>query len=447
MDLADKVNSRQANVSVIGLGYVGLPLAVLFAEAGFNVTGIDVDRARVESINAGDSYVQDVPQRKLALAIAESGPGRLAATSDYDALEEADAVVICVHTPLSKTKDPDVSHILSAVHEIAKRITPGMLIVLESTTYPGTTLELVLPPLERARDQSLAVGKDFFLAFSPERIDPGQSDWTLSNTPKVIGGVTPECTEIARSLYSCVVDQVVPVSSPMVAEMVKLLENTFRATNIALVNEVAIMCDRLGIDVWEVIDAAKSKPFGFMPFYPGPGLGGHCIPVDPQYLAWKLKTLNYNARFIQLAEEINLAMPEFWVAKAQDALNDAGKAVKGSSILVLGVAYKRDVADTRESPALAIIKHILDKGASVSYFDPLVSEVVTETYRLVSIDRSELARGLVESDCVIIVTDHSDFDWAEVGQAADTIVDTRNALGANRGKPSVAATPTAGVDG
>ncbi|MDA1349483.1 MAG: nucleotide sugar dehydrogenase [Chloroflexi bacterium] len=447
MDLADKISSRQANVSVIGLGYVGLPLAVLFAEAGFEVTGIDLDRARVGSINAGESYIQDVPQRQLARAIAGDGPGRLVATTDYEALREADAVVICVHTPLSKTKDPDVSYILSAVHEIAKRITPGMLIVLESTTYPGTTLELVLPPLERAREQSLVVGKDFFLAFSPERIDPGQSDWTLFNTPKVIGGVTPECTEVARTLYECVVDQVVPVSSPMVAEMVKLLENTFRATNIALVNEVAIMCDRLGINVWEVIDAAKTKPFGFMPFYPGPGLGGHCIPVDPQYLAWKLKTLNYNARFIQLAEEINLAMPEFWVAKTQDALNDAGKAVKGSNILVLGVAYKRDVPDTRESPALDIIEHLRGKGASVTYFDPHVPEVVTETFRLTSIDRPQLGRGLVESDCVVIVTDHTDFDWAEVRRSAGIIVDTRNALGANRGVPSAAAVVAAGANG
>ena len=429
MDLANKISSRQANISVIGLGYVGLPLAVQFAEAGFRVTGIDLDRTRVDSINAGESYVEDVPPKQVADAVAAVGSGGLVATTDYDVLQDADAVIICVHTPLSKTKDPDVSYILSAALEIAKRITPGMLIVLESTTYPGTTHELVLPPLESAGDGSLVAGKDFFLAFSPERIDPGQSDWTVSNTPKVIGGVTSECTAVARHLYRCVVDQVVQVTSPMVAEMVKLLENTFRATNIALVNEVAIMCDRLGIDVWEVIDAAKTKPFGFMPFYPGPGLGGHCIPVDPQYLAWKMKTLNYNARFIQLAEEINLAMPEFWVGKTQDALNSKGKAVNGAKILVLGVSYKKDIADTRESPALDIIDHLLSKGAVVAYYDPYVSTVTTETYQLESVLEADLAERLETSDCVVIVTDHSEVDWDAVKENAPLVVDTRNALG------------------
>ena len=447
MDLFEKISSRQAKVSVIGLGYVGLPLGVLFAEAGFPVTGIDLDRKRVDAVNAGESYVLDVPSDQLARSIAGSNGGRLVATTDFDSLSTADAVVICVPTPLSKTRDPDVSYIMSAVHEIAARLTPGMLIVLESTTYPGTTLELVQPPLERSLSGSLEAGKDFFLAFSPERIDPGQSKWTLSNTPKVIGGTTRQCTEVAGSLYRCVVEQVIPVTSPMVAEMVKLLENTFRATNIGLVNEMAIMCDRLGIDIWEVIDAAKTKPFGFMPFYPGPGLGGHCLPIDPQYLAWKLKTLDYNARFIQLAEEINLAMPEFWVSKVQDALNDAGKAVNGSQVLVLGVSYKKDVADTRESPALEIIDHLIAKGAAVSYFDPYVPEVDTETHILRSIASSELTPRLAQSDCVLIVTDHSDMDWTAVKEHAASVVDTRNALVVPRDEQIGTATGSARAGG
>ena len=334
MDLIDRVKTRKAMVSVIGLGYAGLPLAVVFAEAGFRVVGVDVDKTRVESINRGESYVQDVPSDRLARVTLNSGrPEQLSATTIYDAVADADAVIVCVPTPLSKTKDPDLSYILSAADEIARRLRPGMLIVLESSTYPGTTEELILPRLQRAKGQSFEAGKDFFLAFSPERIDPGRTDWSISNTPKVIGGVTQQCTDVAKELYSCIVQEVVPVSSPDVAEMVKLLENTFRMTNVALVNEIAIICDRLGVDVWEVIEAARTKPFGFMPFFPGPGLGGHCIPVDPHYLAWKLQTLNYKARFIQLAEEINLGMPLYWVGKVQDALNQHSKPVKKANSL------------------------------------------------------------------------------------------------------------------
>lgn len=430
MELLDKIRDRQALISVIGLGYVGLPLAVMFSESGFYVQGIDIDQTKVDSINSGESYIEDVESSQLTNVTRKEGTGKLFATTDFGVLCESDVVIICVHTPLSKTKDPDVSHILTAVNEISSRVTKDALIVLESTTYPGTTLELVLPILEnQAQAQDRKLGSNIFLAFSPERIDPGQSEWTISNTPKVIGGVTANCTEVASALYGSIVNKVVPVSSPTVAEMVKLLENTYRATNIALVNEVAIMCDRLGVDVWEIIEAAKTKPFGFMPFYPGPGLGGHCIPVDPQYLAWKMKTLNYNARFIQLAEEINLSMPEFWVSKIQAKLNDQGKPVKQSEILVLGVSYKKDVSDTRESPALDVIKHLLDKGALVSYFDSRVSEIWVEQTRLHSIDDGELASRIGGADCVVILTDHSDIEWNVVRDNAIAIVDTRNALG------------------
>ena len=353
----------------------------------------------------------------------------LSVTTGYDALERADVVIVCVPTALSKTRDPDLSHIVSASDEIARRLRRGMLVVLESTTYPGTTEEVILPRLQRANGQELTAGEDFFLAYSPERIDPGRADWTVRTTPRVVGGVSPRCTEMATSLYASIVEEVVPVSSSQVAEMVKLLENTFRATNIALVNEIGIMCDRLGIDVWEVIEAAKTKPFGFMAFHPGPGLGGHCIPVDPQYLAWKLKTLNYDARFIRLAEEINLSMPLYWVNRTQDDLNAEAKPVRGSRILVLGVTYKRDTGDTRESPALDIIDQLLNKGAFVSYHDPYVPSLATDNYHLASISESDLDQGLADADCVVIVTDHSTYDWERVRERAALIVDTRNALG------------------
>lgn len=430
MNLKDRITSRESVIAVIGLGYVGLPLAILFAKAGFRVIGIDQDVKSVESVNAGVSYIQNVTSAELQQSITNQ-KARFNATSNYDALSEADAVVICVPTPLSKSKDPDMSHVVAATEDIAKRLKKGMLVVLESTSYPGTTEELVLPRLQASAGRTLEAGSDFYLAFSPERIDPGRTDRTISNTPKVIAGVTPRCLEMCRVLYASIVKELVPVSSPKTAEMVKMLENTFRATNIALVNETAIMCDHLGINVWEVIDAAKTKPFGFMPFYPGPGLGGHCIPLDPHYLAWKLKTLDYDARFIRLADEINLGMPLYWVNKIQHNLNQNSKPFKGSSILVLGVAYKRDINDTRESPALDIIKELLDRDAQVIYHDPYVRNIETDTYNLFSIPDSKLYDAIEIADCVIIIADHSVYDWDKVGTLSSQVVDTRNALGNN----------------
>ncbi|HXF60465.1 MAG TPA: nucleotide sugar dehydrogenase [Caldilineaceae bacterium] len=445
--LLDKFNNRQATVAVIGLGYVGLPLAVAFAEAGFRVIGVDIQQSRVDMLNQGTSHIPDVASETIrrlaatptaapvsatsqagapvALATEPPAPGAFRATTDYDSLREADAAIICVPTPLGKTKDPDLSLVAAAVEAIAQRLHRGMLIVLESTTYPGTTLELVLPRLQEATGQRLTVGEDFFLAFSPERIDPGRQDWTVRNTPKVIGGVTAACTQVASALYGCAIETVAPVSSPSVAEMVKLLENTFRAVNIALVNEVAIMCDRLGIDVWEVIEAAKTKPFGFMSFYPGPGLGGHCIPVDPHYLAWKLKTLNYNARFIQLAAEINYAMPEYVLGKIINALNLRRKALNGARILVMGVAYKADVGDIRESPALDLIHLLRQKGVQVCYHDPYVPRLDGDE---LSLESSELNEELLrEMDCVVIATAHSIHNWPWIVAHSQLIIDTRNA--------------------
>ncbi len=425
--LLNTIESRQALVSVVGLGYVGLPLAVALAQAGFTVVGVDVDEGRVTAVNRGESYVEDIPSEVLA-AVTE----RLRATTNYDVLHRADVVLICVPTPLSKTKDPDVSYILSAGREIGQRLHPGMLVVLESTTYPGTTEELLLPTLLDAYSASrgtsvtpLTVGRDFFLAFSPERIDPGRTDYTLRTTPKVVGGMTPACREVASALYNTIVDRLVPVSSPRVAEMTKLLENLFRTVNIALVNEVAIMCDRLGIDVWEVIEAASTKPFGFMPFYPGPGLGGHCLPVDPHYLAWKLKSMNYNARFVHLAAEINFQMPAYVVGKIADALNDEGKPVRGSRVLLLGVAYKPNVADTRESPALEVARLLLAKGANLAYHDPHVPAVDVDGQCLESIPLT--AATLAEADCTVVLTNHSAYDWDWIARHARLIVDTRNA--------------------
>ncbi|MGH9462318.1 MAG: nucleotide sugar dehydrogenase, partial [Vicinamibacteria bacterium] len=359
--LGQKIADKTVKLATVGLGYVGLPLSVEFASAGIHVVGIDIDRTKIDAIRNGESYVRDVPSASVRRLVEE---GTLSATSEFDVLGDRDAVIICVPTPLSKTKDPDLSLVINAATEIAQRLRPGQLVVLESTTYPGTTEELILPRLE---GKGLRVGESFFLAFSPERVDPGNKKWNTRNTPKIIGGMTPNCLEMARALYSHAVDQVIPVSSTRTAEMVKLLENTFRSVNIGLVNEVALMCDRLGVDVWEVIDAAATKPFGFMPFYPGPGLGGHCIPIDPFYLSWKLKTLNYRARFIELAGEINAGMPEYVVQRVAEALNQREKSVKGSSILILGVAYKRDVDDVRESPALDILKLLESRGARVSY--------------------------------------------------------------------------------
>ncbi len=428
--LLEKLQTRKAKVGVVGLGYVGLPLAVEFAKAGFDVIGLDVIAHKVESINRGVSYIADVPIETLAALVRT---GKLCATTDYADLRQADTVSIAVPTPLRKTKDPDMSFVIEAIDSIAKVCHAGMLVVLESTTYPGTTEELVVP---RLLSDGFKVGEDVFVAFSPERIDPGNVKYGVRNTPKVVGGVTPDCTDVVVALYSTAVDTVVPVSSPTTAEMVKLLENTFRAVNIGLVNELALMCDKLGVDAWEVINAAKTKPFGFMPFYPGPGLGGHCIPIDPLYLSWKLKTLNYTARFIELASEVNTSMPEYVVEKVTSALNDDRKSVNGSKIVVLGVAYKRDIDDVRESPALDVIGLLRNKGAVVSFHDPYVSKVRLENEEIMTgVDYSD---GLLESaDCAVIITDHTAFDYQHILDHAGLVVDTRHVTQPRTGKARV----------
>lgn len=420
--LIKKFQSRQATFGIIGMGYVGLPAAVAFAEEGFDVVGIDVDVTKVAMLNRGESYVEDVPESQLRPLIES---GKLRASSDYADLQGVDAVSICVPTPLRKTKDPDVSYIISATDSLVARGGggSGRLVVLESTTYPGTTDELILPRLQANGD---VVGEDFFIAFSPERIDPGRTDYTFRTTPKVIGGVTPACVEVALALYSQVVEQPVPVSSTAAAEMVKLLENTFRAVNIGLVNEVAIMCDRLGLNVWEVVEAAATKPYGFMKFTPGPGLGGHCIPIDPHYLSWKLKTVNYTARFIELASDVNGHMPEYVVGKVADALNGERKAINGSRILILGVAYKPNVGDVRESPALDVIHLLQERGAVLTYHDPFVADLSHEGFNLQSVALTPVA--LAEADCVVVVTDHRALDYDCIAAHAPLLVDTRNAL-------------------
>jgi UDP-N-acetyl-D-glucosamine dehydrogenase len=419
-ELLRKIEDREALVAVVGLGYVGLPVAVHFAEAGFEVLGFDVSSDVVEAVNAGRSHIEDVRSGRVERLVSDA---RLEATGDFDRLSSAEAVVICVPTPLSKTRDPDISFIKRAVDEVRDRLEEGQLVVLESTTYPGTTREMVL---ETLRESGLEPGEGFYLAFSPERIDPGNEEWTFANTPKVVGGLTDACHRLAVALYGQVVDEVVEVSSPEAAELSKLLENTFRAVNIGLANEMAVIADRLGIDIWEVIDAAATKPYGFMRFHPGPGLGGHCIPVDPQYLAWKMETLEYRTRFIQMASEINAEMPRFVVEKVTDALNVEQKAVNGSSVLVLGVAYKPNVDDTRESPALDIIRLLERKGAEVRYHDPHVPEVDVfgSTHR-----SSPLTRDLLEScDAVVVATDHDAIDWDMTGRHAPLVVDARNAM-------------------
>ena len=396
-----------------------MPLSTEFAAAGFNVTGIDTDPDKVESVNRGESYIPDVPSEQLK-RLTEAG--LLNAATDYAVLAELDTVSICVPTPLSKTREPDISYVVEAADRVAEHIRSGQLVVLESTTYPGSTEELILPKLEST---GLRVGEDFFLAFSPERIDPGNKEYAIRNTPKVIAGITPKCGELAQALYGAIVEWLVPVSTTRCAEMVKLLENTFRYTNLAMVNELAIMCGRLGIDVWEVIDAAGTKPFGFMSFFPGPGLGGHCIPVDPLYLSWKLRTLNYTARFIELASQINADMPNRIFRMIVDALNEASKSVKDSKILVLGVAYKRDVSDTRESPALDIMRALSAKGAILSYIDPFVPklELDNQTFHSLELD----ADTLEQFDCAVIVADHSRFDYDLIVSHSKLVVDTRNA--------------------
>lgn len=418
--LLDRIATREARIGIIGVGYVGLPLAVVFAEAGFRVTGFDLSAERAATINRGVSYIEDIPSSTLADLV---GRGLIEATTDMRRLQEMDAISVCVPTPLSKTRDPDMSAVLQAADDITRALRPGQLIVLESTTYPGTTREVFQP---RFQERGFTIGQEVFLTFSPERVDPGRTDWTTKNTPKIMGGITPECLLAGQALYESAIQRVVPVSSPEAAEMAKLLENTFRAVNIGLVNEVQLMCDRLGLNAWEVIEAAATKPFGFMKFTPGPGLGGHCIPIDPLYLSWKLKTLDYTARFIELASEINTSMPRYWVQKVADALNDQSKAIRGSRVLVLGVAYKKDVSDVRESPALDIIHLLREKGAVVSYHDPHVASIRIEDERLHG--ESDLVSALANSDCVIIATDHSSYDWQLVRKHAPIVIDTRNAL-------------------
>ena len=429
--LIQKITGKTATVAILGLGYVGLPLAVVFAEAGFKVIGVDPVVEKVDLINRGQSYVLDVPSEKVARLVKE---GRLSATTDFAATRQADAVSICVPTPLRKTGDPDLSFIVSAAKGLAPYAHAGMVVVLESSTYPGTTRELVLPRL--ATERGLVAGRDIFIAFSPERVDPGRTDWTTKNTPKVVGGITEDCSDVASAWYSQALDTVVRVSTTEIAEMAKLLENTFRMINIGLVNELAIMCDRMGVDVWEVIDAAATKPFGFMKFSPGPGLGGHCIPIDPLYLSWKMKTFNYNARFIELASEINTNMPRFAVSKVQDALNERGKPVKGSRLLVLGVAYKPDIDDLRESPALDVIHLLKEKGAEVCYHDPYVPHFKHDGWGLVSV--GDLMAEVKAADAVVIVTNHTSYDYPAILEAAALVVDTRNALGKlGKGHPKV----------
>ncbi|MGB5995328.1 MAG: nucleotide sugar dehydrogenase [Candidatus Deferrimicrobiaceae bacterium] len=426
-DLLARLKRKDFTAAVIGLGYVGLPLAVEYAGAGIRVIGIDSDGAKVRAIRSGQSYIDDVPSEMVKAAV---DAGLLRVTSDYSALAEADTVNICVPTPLRKTKDPDLSYVVNAAEQVAKYLHRDMLIVLESTTYPGTTDELLVPMFE---EKGFTVGKDIFLAFSPERVDPGNPQYSTKNIPKVVGGATPRCTKMAAALYGGALNLVHPVSSASVAEMVKLLENTFRAVNIGLVNEIALMCNRMGIDVWEVIDAAKTKPFGFMPFYPGPGIGGHCIPLDPFYLSWKAKQFGFESRFIELAGVINGQMPHYIVGKIVDALNRFKKSVNGAKVLILGVAYKKDISDVRESPALDILQLLTQKGAKLSYCDPHVPVLAEHGMHMKAEPLS--AATLKKADCVVVVTDHSDFDYRLVARESKVVVDARNALkGKNGGK-------------
>lgn len=418
-NLIKKIKNREARVGIIGLGYVGLPLAVEFAEAGFPVVGFDISKLKVKLINSGKSDIDDVPNLRVKNVVDS---GKLIATTDPKLIKKIDTLSICVPTPLSKTKDPDVSYILAAVKWAREYLHRGMLVILESTTYPGTTEDLILPILE---ESGLKLSKDFFLAFSPERVDPGNTKFTTKNTPRVVGGVTTKCTKVAKLFYEQIVSMVVPMSSTKAAETVKLLENTFRSVNIGLVNEVALMCDRLGLNVWEIIDAAATKPFGFMPFYPGPGLGGHCIPIDPHYLSWKLKSLNYYARFIELAGDINSHMPEYVVDRIKRILNEFGKSVKNSNILILGITYKKDIKDTRESPALDVFKLLEKEGARLYYNDPYISEI---RWDKTSHHSSKLTPALMKKmDMTVILTDHSSYNYQWIIDNSRLVFDTRNA--------------------
>ena len=425
MELKEKIVRHKAKIGVIGLGYVGLPLAMEFSKAGFDVTGIEIDKDKVRMINQGEGYIQDIKQSELEELVKNN---RLKATADFSVLKEMDAVSICVPTPLRKTRDPDISYIISAVEEVAKYLRPGQLVILESTTYPGTTREVILPRLEA---RNLRVGRDFFLVFSPERVDPGNKIYTIRNTPKIVSGITKKCTSIAVTLYEQIIDEVVPVSTTESAEMVKLLENTFRIVNVGLVNEIVLICDRLKLDTWEVIDAAATKPFGFMPFYPGPGLGGHCVPIDPHYLSWKLKALNFYARFIELAGEINSKMPEFLVSKIDAALNEREKSIKGSKILILGIAYKKNVSDIRESPALDVMRLLKERGGKIIYNDPYVPQV--EGLKSITLTESSLRNA----DCVVITTAHSSYDYKQIVRNARLVIDSRNATKGIRNKKIV----------
>jgi len=423
--LSDKIGQRRVTCGVVGLGYVGLPLAIEMGHAGLRVIGFEKSARVVELVNGGGSHIKDVAEKDVA-ALRKSGT--LEATLDMSRLAECDVISICVPTPLGKTKDPDMSFVVAATDSVAETLRPGQLIVLESTTYPGTTREVLLPTFEK---RGLQVGEDFFLCFSPERVDPGNPKWHTKNTPKVLGGITEQCTKLGEQVYELFIDEVVPVSSPEAAELTKLLENTFRMINIGLVNEMAVICDKLGVSVWEVIDAAATKPFGFMKFSPGPGLGGHCIPLDPHYLAWKMRTLHYKTRMIELAGEINTEMPAFWVGKVADALNDAGKPMRGARILVLGVAYKKDIDDLRESPALDILDLLSKKGAEARYHDPFVTEIVNDGHTPDgAVGRSvPLTDDAIKgADAVIIVTDHTAIDYARVKRLAAIVIDSRNAL-------------------
>ena len=426
-ELIQKLQTKTAKIGILGMGYVGMPLAVVFAEKGYTVLGIDPDQRKVDAFNNGVSYIQDVPSETVDRL---HKAGKLSMTADFAALAEMDAVSICVPTPLRQTGDPDMSFILSATEELAKYVHPGMIVVLESTTYPGTTREILVPMLSEGATK-LEVGKDLFICFSPERVDPGREDWTTYNTPKVMGGMTPACVEVATTWYSGALETIVPVSSPEAAEMAKLLENTFRMINIGMVNELAMMCERLGVDVWEVIEAAASKPFGFMKFTPGPGLGGHCIPIDPLYLSWKMKALNYNAKFIELASEINTNMPRYVVSRILEGLNDRGKALKGNKALVLGVAYKPDIDDVRESPALDVIALLRNKGATVQYHDPYIPHIhhEHEHWKLESIADESLLAAVREADVTILVTNHRSYNYPELIKNAQFLFDTRNATG------------------
>src|SRR6266852_3623411 len=427
--LLAKAKDRTAVFGVVGLGYVGLPLAMELVRAGYRVLGVDVNARVVDSLNAGRSHIQDVPAATVSDAVQAK---KFSATADLTRLKEPDVISISVPTPLSKTKDPDVSYVLSATESVKRTLRPGQLVVLESTTYPGTTRELMLPALQST---GLQVGQDFFLAFSPERVDPGNPKWNTRNTPKIVGGITETCRRLAVALYQPAIETLVPVSSPEAAELVKILENTFRSVNIGLVNEMAIVCDKLGVDVWEVIDAAATKPFGFMKFTPGPGVGGHCIPLDPHYLAWKMRTLNYKTRFIELAGEINAEMPEYWVGRVVDRLNEQGRAARGSRVMLVGVAYKKNIDDIRESPALDVIRLLHQRGADVSYHDPHVPVLKEDDIDLASTPLT--AETLSAADCVVIVTDHSDVDYPLIARSARLVVDTRNALARlRRGSPA-----------